>query len=190
MLIYTIETQYNKDNIKDFLLKNDTRHWFLSENHAKKYVQEYSKKIPFTIFNAIEKEGWTIEITNKDIQKLYNIRYEIYGITIEDEKKIYVCSHELAIQYALAHEIGHFLDRYLEHISWTFRWKEIHSLHKKDVSVPEYYFTDESNNDEEYFAECFLLFINDPILLKKINVSAYYLFEKIMNNIDAIVELI
>lgn len=44
MLIYTIETQYNKDNIKDFLLKNDTHHWFLSENHAKKYVQEYSKK--------------------------------------------------------------------------------------------------------------------------------------------------
>lgn len=50
--------------------------------------------------------------------------------------------------------------------------------------------SDESNNDKEYFAECFLLFINGPILLKKINVSAYYLFEKLINNIDAIVELI
>lgn len=52
-----------------------------------------------------------------------------------------------------------------------------------------FYFTDKEENNKEYFANCFLLYINDKDLLKKVNKRAYQIMERICTNIEHIVEL-
>ena len=94
------------------------------------------------------------------------------------------------MSYGLGHEIGHFLDEYLGFISDTEEWKGLHTGHKKLPKIPVFYFSEPEETDYEYFADCFLLYLNEPTLLYDCNKHVYEMFEKIFTNIGAIVEIV
>lgn len=190
---YSISERYTKDNLaKDFIFKPQTKEWFLTESQAKKEVDAYLNTVPEAILDALSYEGWSIEITDTNLESRFGFKYEIYGVTDEESKTIYVYAYPLAVKYALAHEIGHFVDSYLGNVSKMHDWKRISVLHENYPSNKElvtFYFTDKEENDKEYFANCFLLYINDKDLLKKVNKRAYQVMERICDNIEYIVEL-
>ena len=190
IFLYNFNAKYTRENIaKDFLFKEDSRNWFLTEKQLKEYLTQYIAFIPQPIWNALEKENWKIYFTNEELEKKFNISFEIYGITDYENKVIYVYAHELGIRYSLAHEIGHFLDEYFGKISNLTEWEQIKEGHQKSNEIPIYYFTDMDNN-EEYFADCFLLYVNNKKLLEKCNKRACNLFDKIVNNMDALTEIL
>lgn len=191
-LAYHMVSKYTKDNlVKDYLFSNSRdKRWFLTENQANAAVREYLNKVPTAILNAFQKEGWHIIVTNENLEQRYGYNFEIYGVTDRDKKTIYVYSHQDALNYGLGHEIGHFLDEYLGFISDTEEWKGLHIGHKKLPKIPVFYFSEPEETDYEYFADCFLLYLNEPTLLYDCNKHVYEMFEKIFTNIDAIVEIV
>lgn len=109
-IIYDFTKTYSREDIADFLLNfgNNKRNWFLTETQAREAVDAYLKKIPSAIISALEKEGWVIVITDRNLEEKYGYNYEIYGVTDKEEKRIYIYTHKEGIEYALAHELGHF----------------------------------------------------------------------------------
>lgn len=191
-LFYFEDFKYTKKNlIDDFLFQDDYRKWFFSEMEGKEYLYEYLEKFKSfaSLLDVMAKHNWSIRFTAQNLERKYDYSYEIYGITLYEQKQIYLYSHEYAIQYALIHEIGHFLDEYLGYISKTKQWSEIKQKHRK-ITGTDYYFTDKENENTEYFANCFLLYINDPGLLQQSNQDAYLLFKKIEKNIDKMIDVI
>jgi len=184
--------KYTKDNlVKDYLFSDSRdKKWFLTESQANAAVREYLNKIPTAILNAFQKEGWHIIVTNENLEQRYGYNFEIYGVTDRDKKTIYIYSHQDALSYGLGHEIGHFLDEYLGFISDTEEWKGLHTGHKKLPKIPVFYFSEPEETDYEYFADCFLLYLNEPTLLYDCNKHVYEMFEKIFTNIEAIVEIV
>ncbi len=191
-IIYDFTKTYSREDIADFLLNfgNNKRNWFLTETQAREAVDAYLKKIPSAIISALEKEGWAIVITDRNLEEKYGYNYEIYGVTDKEEKRIYIYAHKEGIEYALAHELGHFLDEYLGGLSGSKKWLSIHSAHKALPKIPLSYFTGNIEKHDEFFADCFLLYINDSGLLMECNKYAFYLFERISNNIAPIVEIL
>ena len=189
---YNIPFKYTKDNIIDFLCENDDKDWFLHKNDLKNYVEEYISKIPEQILKIFDKEGWKIILTNENLEDKFGFNFEIYGVTDKDYKTIYTYAHPVAITYGLGHEIGHFVDIFLGNISRTNQWKNICKQHKELSDMPIYYFTLNKCEfyDEEYFADSFLLFLNDKTLLKKCNESAYNLFDRLFKNIDTVIDVV
>lgn len=191
-LTYHMVPKYTKDNlVKDYLF-NDSRDkkWFLTESQANTAVRKYLNKVPTAILNAFQKEDWHIIVTNENLEQKYGYNFEIYGVTDRDKKTIYIYSHQDALNYGLGHEIGHFLDEYLGFISDTEEWKGLHTGHKKLPKIPVFYFSEPEETDYEYFADCFLLYLNEPTLLYDCNKHVYEMFEKIFTNIGAIVEIV
>lgn len=189
LFTYDLIQKYDKNNlVKDFLFQDDQHGWFLTKTQLTDYLKRYIPKIPASILDAMETAGWQIVFTNKSLEDKFLVTFEVYGMTDYNEKTAYVYAHELGIQYSLAHEIGHFLDNFLNNISNTTEWNAVKQEHK-DFRIPAYYFSDK-DNAEEYFANCFLLYINDKELLRKCNNRACLLFDKIVNNMDAIMEII
>lgn len=191
-LAYHMVPKYTKDNlVKDYLFSDSRdKKWFLTESQANTAVRKYLNKVPTAILNAFQKEDWHIIVTNENLEQKYGYNFEIYGVTDRDEKTIYIYSHQDALNYGLGHEIGHFLDEYLGFISDTEEWKRLHIDHKKLPKIPVFYFSEPEETDYEYFADCFLLYLNDSTLLYDCNKHAYEIFEKIFTNIEAIVEIV
>lgn len=189
---YNITLKYTKNNIIDFLCREDDKKWFLHKNDLKNYIEKYILKIPEPILKAFDKEGWKIILTNENLEDKFGYDFEIYGVTDKNYKTIYTYAYPVAITYGLGHEIGHFVDIFLGNISRTNQWKNICKEHKELSDMPIYYFTLNKCEfyDEEYFADSFLLFLNDKTLLKRCNESAYNLFDRLFNNIDIIIDII
>ena len=190
---YSISKRYTRDNIvKDFIFKPREIEWFLTKFQAKREIKQYIDMIPSVFFAILEHEGWSIVITDENLEQKFGFRYDIYGVTDEENKIIYVYAHQLAVKYALAHEIGHFIDSYLGNISKTYDWKKVRESHERYPSNKEldtYYFTEKEENDKEYFANCFLLYVNDKGSLYKVNQYAYKIMKRIFENIENIFNL-
>lgn len=189
---YKVNTRYNRDNIVKFLCSTDTDNSFITEKQAADYVSNYLKRIPQQIMDALEKEKWEIIITDESLEEKFGYNFKIYGLTDREYKIIYTYSYPTAIEYGLGHEIGHFMDMYLGNISDTPEWIKIFHNHTDLADISPYYFTVGYGEikKEEYFADCFLMYVNEPETLKRCNRSSYDLFRKLFDNIGVITELI
>ena len=190
-LIYRITPKYTKDNfVKEYLFCDTEEKWFLTENQADLAVKKYLQKVPEAILTAFQKENWHIIVTNENLEQKYGYDFEIYGVTDREEKTIYIYAHQDAVNYGLGHELGHFLDEYLGFVSEAKEWKELCLKHYQIYGMPIFYFSEPNETEEEYFADCFLLYLNESSILEKCNKDVFEMFKKIFTNIDAIVEII
>lgn len=183
--------------IKDFLFNNDAdkKQWFFTNGQAKEYVDDYLKRIPEQIsgvLNIFADNGWRVIITDDNLEEKFGYNYEIYGVTDKEHKIIYVYAHPLAIEYGLGHELGHFVDIYLGNISGSNEWNKCFHQHKQLPNIPCFYFTVGYGeiSKEEYFADSFLLYLNDAELLQQCNVAVYNMFVKFFKNIHVLIEAV
>lgn len=111
------------------------------------------KLVPQYIQDAIERNGWIIEVTNENLQEKFDRDYPIAGITIHADKRIYLKNEPGIIKYSLYHEIGHALDKMLDYPSYTDEWNEIFekerfNFHAIGMFVDNYH----QSNPCEYWA--------------------------------------
>lgn len=184
-----IEFDYTAKNnsLEDFLFSKKVE--FLTESHLRDAVQEYLNKIPKQLLNIFSEEGWTCVITNtRNLEKEYGYNFEIYGLTDYNKKQIIVYATQDGINFSLSHELGHFLDCYLGNISNTQSWKYIYDRFNTNRSYVDARYFSDKDTPAEYFANCFLLYVNDKNSLKRISSSAYEFFEKTLTHLKYIRE--
>lgn len=194
---YDIKPHTQKE-IKDFLFNNDTdkKQYFFTNGQAKEYVDDYLKRIPEQIsgvlFNVFADNGWRIIITDDNLEEKFGYNYEIYGVTDKEHKTIYVYAYPLAIEYGFGHELGHLVDIYLGNISGSDEWNKCFHQHKQLSNIPCFYFTVGYGeiSKEEYFADSFLLYLNDAELLRQCNTAVYNVFVKFFRNIHVLIEVV
>lgn len=189
---------HNKKEIKDFLFNNytDKKQCFFTNGQAKEYVDDYLKRIPEQIsgvlFNIFADNGWRVIITDDNLGEKFGYNHEIYSVTDKEHKTIYVYAYSLAIEYRLGHELGHLVDIYLGNISESNEWDKCFHQHKQISNILYFYFTVGYGeiSKEEYFADSFLLYLNDAELLQQCNVAVYNMFVKFFKNIYVLIEAV
>ncbi len=162
-IIYEFEPQIT---VNDFIFnrKNQNIKEFVSLEQLEKEVNKIIDSVPKEIRNVVESENWKIIITNKrNLEKDFNIDYQIFGITNFKEKEILVYAQKDPIKYSIVHEFGHIIDNYLNNISSTNDWIDITEKYaKKAVNHTGNLFTSETRN--EFFADCILTYCIDKSL--------------------------
>ena len=109
--------------------------------------------MPQYIQDAIEENGWVIEVTNEDLQDKFKRDNPVAGITIHTDKRIYLKNEPIIIKYSLYHEVAHALDKSLGYPSNTEEWVEIFeeekdNFHAVGMFVNNYH----QSNPCEYWA--------------------------------------
>ena len=163
----------------------------VNEGIRQGYVEGYLSKIPVQILKAFDSENWKIIITNEELKEKFGFTYDIYGVTDYDTKTIYTYASEDAIQYGLGHEIGHFVDMYMGDLSQTLEWNKLVKTINPQYT-PAYYFTLGNNENKglEYFADSFLLYINDKLLLTKCSLEVSKFWNRLFDYLDDILKVI
>lgn len=158
--IEEIIAEENENTINSMIIKDD--------DVADSYVNmtnNYLEKVPENIKEKLENEGWNIHITNKNLADEFKVEgYDkISGLTVYEEKNIYVEARSTAIKSSLIHEIGHAIDSSSGFISQN---NDFNDIYKNEQNS----FVESGNEDSsygttsniEYFAESFNQFIQYP----------------------------
>ena len=127
--------------------------------------QEFDEElalIPAHHIRFLKENGWTIEMTTKDLAAEYDYSSYICGITLYQEKIVYISATEYAIRRSTIHEVGHAIACQLGFVELTKEFKEIYEDEKD-------YFTDctsagdghETYSVYEYFASVYQNMILD-----------------------------
>ena len=91
-------------------------------------VNSELKKIPESIMEQFQKNGWHIYVTDADInQKFYQGKYStVLGTTQYADKKIYIANTSQAATESTIHEVGHFVDYSNGFLSDQEKFKELY----------------------------------------------------------------
>lgn len=140
-------------------------------------VYSYYSMIPECVRDEFVNDGWTIIISKDNFGKKYGINKQISGLTVFDEKIIYIAPRK---PEGILHEIGHFVD-----------WKSGYACEKEIESSGIYaeelddflsfHHTNKANYDtpREYFAECYEeCFLNPDIFIDKCPKTFNFICEK------------
>ena len=108
------------------------------------------------------KRGWQIKLTSEDLAKKYGYSDPICGITVYEDKIIYISSTEYAIKRSTIHEVGHAL-------AYELGWAEVTIEFINLYEWEGFNFTDcrsigdghELDNIQEYFASVYQNMILD-----------------------------
>lgn len=118
--------------------------------------------IPVHHLRFLKENGWTIEMTAKDLAAEYDYSSYICGITLYQEKIVYISATDYAIRRSTIHEVGHAIACQLGFVELSREFKEIYEDEKD-------FFTDctsvgdghETYNVYEYFASVYQNMILD-----------------------------
>ena len=181
-------------DIQDFNYKNDNK---LYRNFVEKdgnvddeivaYANEYIEKIPLNIRQKFVDNGWKIYVTDKNLSKLFcnNVYNSIAGVTLYDEKIIYIEDRKNAVKLGTVHEIGHAIDEMLNTISYSQEFEELYNLEKNNFIEKNNINTDYARqNDSEYFAELFQQTILYPDSCKVNSPKSYEYMNNLIENIQ------
>lgn len=134
-------------------------------------MMEFYMKIPEKIRTVFEDQGFKIKMTEWDVtEEAYAPYGGYYGVgkikaVFDYERKVLYINDEWPAE--IVHEMGHFINDYLGMYSSWPENKTIYSGEKKKIS----YYAEE--NDKEFFAETFKLYILEPHLLQIISWDAF-----------------
>ena len=116
--------------------------------------------IPNEIISTFYMEGWKICITKEDLynklvltesEKKEERRVYIAGLTVIEEKTIYIAYSDRAINnYTIIHEIGHYTDIMYKWPSCTEKYENIYLKEGQSINSET-----RINNNKELFAETF-----------------------------------
>lgn len=160
----------NLSTINDFIFDKDNE-LFCDIAELKSTVINILTSLPGIIIERFEQTHWTIEFTNtKNLEEMYNIDYEIEGITDFEHKIIYIYAKRSYIYSSLLHEIGHFIDWYLGTISLDIRWDNIFNTNRNKILnsnlFPDLSLSNNNISSFECFADIMSIYLsqkNDAI---------------------------
>lgn len=128
-------------------------------------ANECLSKIPIGIIRHIQKNGWSILITSKDLDEhFYNGQYGgVGGVTDYGNRDIYLQHVRWDIENCTAHEIGHVIDYIAGFVSdnpeFVAAFEEEKHNFKDSTSVGDGH---EISCPREYFASLFSEFLKNP----------------------------
>ncbi len=116
---------------------------------------------PDYVRDAIIYDGWTFIVTNEDLSKMIGSEEEIAGVTIRDQKTVYIENKSHTIKFSTGHEIGHIVDILLGDISNSTEFVNIYNEECSDFHAVGLLAKDfEESSPTEYFASA----VNNIIL--------------------------
>lgn len=170
-------SQSLKDFISDFEFEGEI------SNESIEIAQKYYFKIPENFRNKFKENGWKIIISNEDLnEKYYESIIPIAGLTIYDDKIIYLGNYGIHLSEAVIHEFGHYFDFINGRISNSEEFLNLFDKEKNNL----YFLNNTLKNNakkqsSEFFAECFQQYFNRPELLKNACPDTY---QFLMNLLD------
>lgn len=167
-------SQSLKDFISDFQFEGEI------SNESIEIAQKYYFKIPENFRNRFKENGWRIIISDEDLNEKY---YEsissipIAGLTVYNDKTIYLGNYGINLSEAVIHEFGHYFDFINGRISNTEEFLKL--FHKEKNNL--YFLSNTLKNNakeqsSEFFAECFQQYFNRPELFKDTCPETYQFF--------------
>ena len=151
-------------------------------SHSAELLMEAYLSIPETIRLRFEKEGFRIKMTEWDITKE---AYAPYGGYYGTGKVQAVFDFERKMLYvndewpgAVVHEMGHYVNDTLGMFSSRKENRELYEIEAGKISSYA------KENDREYFAEAFRLYITDPELLALISEKSYSLVDRAVKEME------
>lgn len=120
--------------------------------------------IPKSVIDSMIGNGWKIRLTNS-LPTVADVTVEYAGITISEDKTIYIKGNPVSVQNGLIHEVGHFVDAINGFLTLDDEFKLLYDEEKRSFkytnSTDDGY---EISNSTEYFACVF-----DEICINKEN---------------------
>ncbi len=131
-------------------------------------VNQQLSLIPDNLHNAFTKDGWSIYVTDMNIdQTYYSGQYgRVMATTNFDEQRILIESRQDAAYESPIHEIGHWFDYYVGFPSYTDEFSAIYT--SESNTFIRFYGSTCVDNALELFAEGFWQYIIDPGRLQSI----------------------
>lgn len=132
-------------------------------------------KVPEKIRGIFEEQGFQIKMTEWDVaEEAYASYGGYYGVgkvkaVFDYDRKMLYINDEWPEE--IVHEMGHFLNDYLNMYSSLPENKELFCTESSKIS----YYAEE--NDREYFAEAFRLYVFESQFLQKISPKTYFMIE-------------
>lgn len=151
-----------------------------------KIANSYYMSIPSNVRNFIERNGLTIYVVDYNLAKKFydGIYSSVMGVTVYEEKTIYLENRKNAVTNATVHEVGHLFDGALGYVSNYSDFMEVYNA-EKDIFV-EYGTTSKyaSTNPVEYFAELFQQTILHPESCAKNSPMSYNYMVELINSVE------
>lgn len=161
----TVENETNTDVTTDEVVASQVEeyHGIVKADGAVsaellRYADGLLGRVPSSVLNAFQQDGWSIYVTDSDLDnRYYDGAYgKLAGITVYNNKSIYVEDSKNDINSALAHEFGHYVDSKSGFPSSTQQFMDIYNEEK-------YTFVDstscgdghEYSDPQEFFASVF-----------------------------------
>ena len=137
-------------------------------------VNSELKKIPESIMEQFQKNGWHIYVTDADInQKFYQGKYStVLGTTQYADKKIYIANTSQAATESTIHEVGHFVDYSNGFLSDQEKFKELY-LSEVRIYIKAYDAVCVRDR-KELFAEVFWQYLTNPSKLQLETPGLYF----------------
>lgn len=125
--------------------------------------------------------GWNIVVTDENLSDKYEMDYNVVGCTVQAEKTIYIVNDTRAIDKALLHEIGHYIDLRSDYSSQSVEFSNIYLA--ESAKLFEVNKTDDyaQTSEEEYFAEAFQQIIKRPDMISIQTPNTFNYIANIMN---------
>ena len=126
-------------------------------------VNQELAKAPANVLQAFKNSGWSFHVTPINIDAVYfGGQYgSVMGVTVYEENAIYLEDRWDAVQEAVLHELGHFVDSYLGYPSDTL------SIYDAEAaSYCSYFGVDFYWDRMEFYADSFWKYVTIPDDLK------------------------
>lgn len=125
--------------------------------------------------------GWNIVVTDENLSDKYEMDCNVVGCTVQAEKTIYIVNDTRAIDKALLHEIGHYIDLRSDYSSQSVEFSNIYLA--ESAKLFEVNKTDDyaQTSEEEYFAEAFQQIIKRPDMISIQTPNTFNYIANIMN---------
>ena len=140
-------------------------------------------KIPTNLLKAVEESGLQVLLTTKNVKDYYKYSFSgtMTGLFDPMAGKIYISSKTSHINQSTIHEFGHALDLLIgdrNYVSLSKDWNMVYKAESHTASASYY-----KSNAQEYFADAFNRYINNPQALKSSAPKTYNYIHSAINNL-------
>lgn len=142
-------------------------------------INQQLSLLPENLQSAFVQDGWSVYVTDKDIaQTYYKGEFDhVMATTNYEELRILIESRQDAAYESPIHEVGHWMDYYLDFPSTTDEFAAIYDSDKSSFITA--YHSQCIDNELEFFAEGFWQYIVDPDRLLKETPGLYrFIYEQ------------
>lgn len=164
---------------------------FLSAVQVREKVVEALSLVPQSVIDLAVMQGYKVVVTNtQNLETKYRVNYDVLSMIDYESKEIVAYASPLAIS-VIAHEFGHVIDNALGGISRKRSWLELCDKYKESIenvvnnaTRSRAYFT--STDYTEFFCDCFLTYVVNPVLLEDNFPDIRPIFKRIVKALDYI----